>query len=90
MESEPNSIFTTRRPSDVPIPGDMVAASCVQEPEPRVYTCRVKRCLDRRQEYGEQDGRFLMEVWQDEGAVYIRVICPDCKTHHLTTIIKTK
>lgn len=51
--------------------------------------CRVPRCLIRRAQQRQENGRFLLEYWQDDRSVYITMVCPDCGTQHTIEIVKT-
>lgn len=57
-------------------------------PEGIIKTCRVPRCLAQRRRQGQDNGRFLLEYWQDAVSVYVTVVCPDCGTQHTIEILK--
>lgn len=65
-----------------------MARSCDPAPEPVRCFCRVPECLKRRKARGKENGRFLLEHWQDERAVYVTVICHDCGTQYTVEIAK--
>lgn len=51
--------------------------------------CRVPRCLERRAQQRQENGRFLVEYWQDGQSVYVTLVCPDCGTQHTIQIVKS-
>lgn len=55
----------------------------------QTHFCHLPSCLKKREERGQENGRFLLEYWQDSAVVYVKVICQDCGTHYVVMIPKT-